>query len=98
MICCPGATPASPRPSPFVNLPDMSPKKVSTMHNIYVSPLLSSKVLALADLYHILVLCRVYGSKFSYKVPKDDNTIVGLILTYLCLNEIIKYNSSNGSR
>ena len=38
---CPG----SPKISPFPSLPDMSPKKVSATHNVYVSPLRSSKVL-----------------------------------------------------
>lgn len=37
---CPG----SPKISPFPSLPDMSPKKVSATHNVYVSPLRSSKV------------------------------------------------------
>jgi hypothetical protein len=36
--------PGSPVPSPFSSLPDMSPKKVSAKHNVYVSPLRSSKV------------------------------------------------------
>ncbi|XP_018823941.1 retinoblastoma-related protein-like isoform X7 [Juglans regia] len=35
--------PASPKISPFPSLPDMSPKKVSAAHNVYVSPLRSSK-------------------------------------------------------
>lgn len=38
---CPG----SPKISSFPTLPDMSPKKVSATHNVYVSPLRSSKVL-----------------------------------------------------
>ena len=37
---CPG----SPKISPFPNLPDMSPKKVSATHIEYVFPLGSSKV------------------------------------------------------
>nr|DAD30372.1 TPA_asm: hypothetical protein HUJ06_009223 [Nelumbo nucifera] len=39
-----GQCPGSPRLTPFPNLPDMSPKKVSAAHNVYVSPLRSSKV------------------------------------------------------
>ncbi|THU68115.1 hypothetical protein C4D60_Mb08t00490 [Musa balbisiana] len=35
--------PGSPRIPPFPNLPDMSPKKVSAVHNVYVSPLRSTK-------------------------------------------------------
>lgn len=34
----------SPKTSSFPSLPDMSPKKVSATHNVYVSPLRSSKV------------------------------------------------------
>lgn len=39
-----GQIPGSPKPSPFSNLPDMSPKKVSSSHNVYVSPLRQTKV------------------------------------------------------
>lgn len=39
-----GQIPGSPRIPPFPNLPDMSPKKVSAVHNVYVSPLRSTKV------------------------------------------------------
>ncbi|KAG8048109.1 hypothetical protein GUJ93_ZPchr0008g13043 [Zizania palustris] len=39
-----GPFPESPRLARFPNLPDMSPKKVSAAHNVYVSPLRSSKV------------------------------------------------------
>ncbi|KAK8484433.1 hypothetical protein V6N11_061795 [Hibiscus sabdariffa] len=40
-----GSCPGSPKVSPFPSLPDMSPKKVSAAHNVYVSPLRTSKVL-----------------------------------------------------
>ncbi|THG20887.1 hypothetical protein TEA_010088 [Camellia sinensis var. sinensis] len=43
----PGQCPRSPKISPFPSLPDMSPKKVSAMRNVYVSPLRSSKMDAL---------------------------------------------------
>jgi len=39
-----GQISGSPKPSPFPNLPDMSPKKVSSSHNVYVSPLRQTKV------------------------------------------------------
>ncbi|KAL6890246.1 hypothetical protein ACP4OV_009009 [Aristida adscensionis] len=42
-----GQVPGSPKPSPFSNLPDMSPKKVSSSHNVYVSPLRQAKMDAL---------------------------------------------------
>ncbi|KAK9156272.1 hypothetical protein Sjap_003752 [Stephania japonica] len=38
-----GPCPGSPRVSSFPSVPDMSPKKVSAVHNVYVSPLRSSK-------------------------------------------------------
>ncbi|CAK9178793.1 unnamed protein product [Ilex paraguariensis] len=49
---CPG----SPKTSTFPCLPDMSPKKVSAAHNVYVSPLRSSKVfilLVVIPLWHL---------------------------------------------
>ena len=42
-----GHCPGSPKVSTFPSLPDMSPKKVSAAHNVYVSPLRSSKVMLL---------------------------------------------------
>ncbi|PWZ27747.1 hypothetical protein Zm00014a_043021 [Zea mays] len=39
-----GQVPGSPKLSPFPNLPDMSPKKVSASHNVYVSPLRQTKI------------------------------------------------------
>ncbi|RRT82717.1 hypothetical protein BHE74_00029449 [Ensete ventricosum] len=36
--------PGSPKVSSFPNIPDMSPKKVSAAHNVYVSPLRQTKV------------------------------------------------------
>lgn len=43
-LYCLGQISGSPKPSPFPNLPDMSPKKVSSSHNVYVSPLRQTKV------------------------------------------------------
>ncbi|GJS84763.1 retinoblastoma-related protein [Tanacetum coccineum] len=42
-----GPCPGSPKVSTFPSLPDMSPKKVSSVHNVYVSPLRSTKMDAL---------------------------------------------------
>ncbi|ONI20957.1 hypothetical protein PRUPE_2G042800 [Prunus persica] len=50
---CPG----SPKVSTFPTLPDMSPKKVSAAHNVYVSPLRSSKY-AKAERHSQLRQCR----------------------------------------
>lgn len=39
-----GEAPGSPVASIFSTFPDISPKKVSALHNVFVSPLRSSKV------------------------------------------------------
>ncbi len=44
LLCLAGDSPASPEPPAFPVLPDLSPKKVSAMHNVYVSPLRAIKV------------------------------------------------------
>lgn len=44
VLCQTGQVPGSPKLSSFPNLPDMSPKKVSAAHNVYVSPLRQTKV------------------------------------------------------
>lgn len=48
-----GQCPGSPKVSKFPSLPDMSPKKVSAVHNVYVSPLRSSKVLLIILIYFL---------------------------------------------
>ncbi|KAF5940527.1 hypothetical protein HYC85_021694 [Camellia sinensis] len=50
-----GQCPGSPKISPFPSLPDMSLKKVSAMHNVYVSPLRSSKSLIITSLQALLL-------------------------------------------
>ena len=54
-----GQISGSPKPSPFPNLPDMSPKKVSSSHNVYVSPLRQTKVF-----FHYVFHCFI-SSSFS---------------------------------
>lgn len=71
-----GPTPASPRPSPFVNLPDMSPKKVSTMHNIYVSPLRSSKMESLNSPHSKSFYACVGESTHAFQSPSKDLTAI----------------------
>uniref|UniRef100_A0A0E0MFZ7 Retinoblastoma-associated protein A-box domain-containing protein n=1 Tax=Oryza punctata TaxID=4537 RepID=A0A0E0MFZ7_ORYPU len=51
--------PGSPKPSPFSNLPDMSPKKVSSSHNVYVSPLRQTKEVKLTTLRIHSVSCQI---------------------------------------
>lgn len=41
---CAGEAPGSPVASIFSTFPDISPKKVSALHNVFVSPLRSNKV------------------------------------------------------
>lgn len=71
-----GQCPASPKVSPFPSLPDMSPKKVSAAHNVYVSPLLTSKVLfshqpfSFRDILHLIL---------SFLKKKKKKNLVNLI-------------------
>lgn len=46
-----GQTPNSPKLCQFPSLPDMSPKKVSAAHNVYVSPLRPTKVSLFGHVY-----------------------------------------------
>lgn len=62
---CPG----SPKVTLFPSLPDMSPKKVSAAHNVYVSPLRSSKV---------------YLSFLSLMVCRAMNMVPSHPLLYFC--------------
>lgn len=71
-----GPTPASPRPSPFVNLPDLSPKKISTMHNIYVSPLRSSKMESLNSPHSKSFYACVGESTHAFQSPSKDLTAI----------------------
>lgn len=65
---CPG----SPKISSFPTLPDMSPKKVSASHNVYVSPLRSSKMDA--SISHSLksYYACVGESTHAYQSPSKD--------------------------
>ncbi|KAG7945911.1 hypothetical protein I3843_14G011500 [Carya illinoinensis] len=65
---CPG----SPKMSPFPSLPDMSPKKVSAAHNVYVSPLRSSKMDALISHSSKSYYACVGESTHAYQSPSKD--------------------------
>ncbi|XP_058744187.1 retinoblastoma-related protein 1-like [Vicia villosa] len=69
---CPG----SPRISPFPSLPDMSPKKVSATHNVYVSPLRSSKMDALISHSSKSYYACVGESTHAYQSPSKDLTAI----------------------
>ncbi|GMH15071.1 hypothetical protein Nepgr_016912 [Nepenthes gracilis] len=69
---CPG----SPKLSPFPSLPDMSPKKVSAAHNVYVSPLRSSKMDALISHSSKSYYACVGESTHAYQSPSKDLTAI----------------------
>ncbi|KAJ6847960.1 retinoblastoma-related protein isoform X1 [Iris pallida] len=68
--------PGSPRFSPFPNLPDMSPKKVSALHNVYVSPLRSSKMDALLSPSSKSYYACVGESTHAFQSPSKDLTAI----------------------
>ncbi|KOM36454.1 hypothetical protein LR48_Vigan02g260400 [Vigna angularis] len=69
---CPG----SPKVSSFPSLPDMSPKKVSATHNVYVSPLRSSKMDALISHSSKSYYACVGESTHAYQSPSKDLTAI----------------------
>ncbi|KAA0034774.1 hypothetical protein IC582_022652 [Cucumis melo] len=69
---CPG----SPKLSPFPSLPDMSPKKVSSAHNVYVSPLRSSKMDALISHSSKSYYACVGESTHAFQSPSKDLTAI----------------------
>ncbi|ERN06336.1 retinoblastoma-related protein [Amborella trichopoda] len=71
-----GQPPGSPRLSPFTSLPDMSPKKVSATHNIYVSPLRSSKMETLISHNSKSYYACVGESTHAYQSPSKDLTVI----------------------
>lgn len=71
-----GQGPASPKPSSFPSLPDMSPKKVSAVHNVYVSPLRSSKMDALISHSSKSYYACVGESTHAYQSPSKDLSVI----------------------
>ncbi|KAF6143614.1 hypothetical protein GIB67_012413 [Kingdonia uniflora] len=69
---CPG----SPRMSSFPSLPDISPKKVSAAHNVYVSPLRSSKMEVLISNGSRSYYACVGESTHAYQSPSKDLTAI----------------------
>ncbi|KAJ1269396.1 hypothetical protein BS78_07G208400 [Paspalum vaginatum] len=67
-----GPFPESPRLSRFPNLPDMSPKKVSATHNVYVSPLRSSKMDTLLSPSSKSYYACVGESTYAFQSPSKD--------------------------
>ncbi|XP_052205524.1 retinoblastoma-related protein isoform X2 [Diospyros lotus] len=71
-----GQCPGSPKISPFPTLPDMSPRKVSAVHNVYVSPLRSSKMDALISNSSKSYYACVGESTHAYQSPSKDLTAI----------------------
>ncbi|XP_020587737.1 retinoblastoma-related protein isoform X2 [Phalaenopsis equestris] len=67
-----GPIPGSPQLSRFPNLPDMSPKKVSASHNVYVSPLRTSKMDSLLSPSSKSYYACVGESTHAYQSPSKD--------------------------
>ncbi|XP_029122241.1 retinoblastoma-related protein isoform X2 [Elaeis guineensis] len=64
--------PGSPKLSSFPNLPDMSPKKVSAAHNVYVSPLRQSKRDELISPSSRSYYACIGESTHAYRSPSSD--------------------------
>ncbi|GKU91384.1 hypothetical protein SLEP1_g5266 [Rubroshorea leprosula] len=71
-----GQCPGSPKVAPFPSLPDMSPKKVSATHNVYVSPLRTSKMDALISHNSKSLYACVGESTHAYQSPSKDLTAI----------------------
>ncbi|KAG0500259.1 hypothetical protein HPP92_000331 [Vanilla planifolia] len=67
-----GRITGSPLLTRFPNLPDISPKKVSAVHNVYVSPLRSSKMDALLSPSSKSYYACVGESTHAYQSPSKD--------------------------
>ncbi|KAK1311419.1 Retinoblastoma-related protein [Acorus calamus] len=67
-----GQCPGTPRACPFPSLPDVSPKKVSAGHNIYVSPLRSSKKDILLSPSSKSYYACIGESTHAYQSPSKD--------------------------
>ncbi|XP_022765709.1 retinoblastoma-related protein-like isoform X2 [Durio zibethinus] len=71
-----GLCPGSPKVAPFPSLPDMSPKKVSATHNVYVSPLRTSKMDALISHSSRSYYACVGESTRAFQSPSKDLTAI----------------------
>ncbi|XP_028551137.1 retinoblastoma-related protein isoform X2 [Dendrobium catenatum] len=77
-----GHIPSSPRLSTFPNLPDMSPKKVSASHNVYVSPLRQSKMDALLAPSSKSYYACVGESTHAFQSPSKDLMVINSRLNW----------------
>ncbi|BBN20404.1 protein MpRBR [Marchantia polymorpha subsp. ruderalis] len=67
-----GPGPGSPKVPSFVALPDMSPKKVSATHNVYVSPLRATKMDTIMSPHTRSLYACVGESTHAYQSPSKD--------------------------
>lgn len=74
--------PGSPKSSPFSNLPDMSPKKVSSSHNVYVSPLRQTKMDALLSPSSRSFYACIGESTQAFQSPSKDLAAINSRLNY----------------
>ncbi|XVE52327.1 hypothetical protein DITRI_Ditri02bG0114100 [Diplodiscus trichospermus] len=94
-----GPCPGSPKVAPFPSLPDMSPKKVSATHNVYVSPLRTSKMDALISHSSRSYYACVGESTRAFQSPSKDLTAInnhlnGYSLVSMGNNSFFKYRNS----
>ncbi|XP_024532966.1 retinoblastoma-related protein isoform X1 [Selaginella moellendorffii] len=76
-----------PRASMFPAIPDMSPRKVSARHNVFVSPLRNTKVENIMSPHSRSLYACVGESTHAYQSPSKDLTVINCRL-----------NLSNGRR
>ncbi|KAF8109485.1 hypothetical protein N665_0095s0057 [Sinapis alba] len=79
-----GHCPGSPKVSVFPSVPDMSPKKVSAVHNVYVSPLRGSKMDALISHSSKSYYACVGESTHAYQSPSKDLSAINNRLNNSC--------------
>ncbi|XP_066339583.1 retinoblastoma-related protein 1-like isoform X2 [Miscanthus floridulus] len=78
-----GQIPGSPKPSPLPNnLPDMSPKKVSASHNVYVSPLRQTKMDSLLSPSSRSFYACIGEGTHAYQSPSKDLAAINSRLNY----------------
>ncbi|KAK2634347.1 hypothetical protein Ddye_029139 [Dipteronia dyeriana] len=87
-----GQCPGSPKVSPFPTLPDMSPKKVSAVHNVYVSPLRTSKMDALISHSSKSYYACVGESTHAYQSPSKDLTDINNRLNGRKIRGMLKFD------
>ncbi|KAK3120382.1 hypothetical protein QOZ80_9AG0686630 [Eleusine coracana subsp. coracana] len=89
--------PGSPKQSPFSNLPDMSPKKVSSSHNVYVSPLQQTKMDALLSPSSRSFYACIGEGTHAYQSPSKDLAAINSRLNYTSSSRKINFDMVSDS-